>query len=205
MIELPLNFSYNGKVFRYGPKDKLWAVGYEWIYKSNTYRMVHYGDWSQGDKNTWKSYDEKEYTPTFKKKEKEALEEIKISLDIEKEKKNKNCADLWTSEWGKIPDPQYNHSYIESKGLSVPHGTKIDAHGALIIKVIDQTGIVGVQKIFRTEEGFIKRFSTGIKKKGSFAFIGDYKESEYLYMAEGFATAASIHEATSIPVKPLEK
>ena len=197
---LPITFQYDGKFHRWGPKDRMWAAGREWVYKGNSYKILHHGDWKLGETSTWKSYDDKSASISFKKKEKEALEEIKLQVDFEKEKKHKDCSEFWNKQWELFPSPTVIHPYLQSKKISAPHGTKIDERGSLIIKIVDENGIKGVQKIFQTNEGFIKVFSTGIKKKGSFAHIGDYKNAEYVYVTEGFATGASVFEATNTPV-----
>lgn len=198
---LPLNFEHTGKVYRFGRKDVLWAIGKEWEYKGATYRLTHIGDWSTGEKETIKDYPKENNTAHFKKKEKEALTEIAQSLESESSAKNQACADLWAKEWPLIKDREDLHWYIKAKGLSLNHGAKIDDRDTLLVKIINDNGITGVQKIYKSKEGNTeKRYSTGIKKKGSFAHIGEFKDSEYIYMAEGFATAASIFESTGIPV-----
>lgn len=197
---LPNNFEYNNKFFRYGIKDRQWAIGHEWTFKGQIYRIAHYGDWSTGETNTWKSYDEKQASLEFKRKEKESLEEIKITVDLEKEKIHSECSKEWSSKWVELPDPGSVHDYLISKGLMKSYGSKLDERGTLLIQVVNETGIAGVQKIYKDFSGFQKRFSTGIKKKGSFSFIGDYKTADHLYLCEGFATACSIYEATGLPV-----
>ena len=58
--------------------------------------------------------------------------------------------------------------------------------------------MVGVQRIF--EDGS-KRFNRGIEKKGSAFVMGNRDEMQHGFlMAEGFATAATLHIATGKPV-----
>jgi putative DNA primase/helicase len=197
-LELPANFLYNNAFFRYGDKLSKWAVGHEWVFKGNAYRIVHYGDWRTGDTNTHKSYEETKVSPAFKKREQEALQEIKLTMDVELSKKNEECARKWSLEILSLQAGDL-HPYLENKSISSNHGAKTSERGALIIPVRGETGVVGVQMIFKPENEWIKRFSTGIKKKGSFAVVGE-PAGDVAYICEGFATACTIHEASLLQV-----
>src|SRR5436853_97869 len=45
-----------------------------------------------------------------------------------------------------------------------------------------------------------KHYTAGGRKKGLHALIGEYDPARPLVFAEGFATAASVHQATRLPV-----
>lgn len=75
--------------------------------------------------------------------------------------------------------------------------------GALVVPMHDINGnVVGIQFIFPKGHEFDgKQFwPTGMAMGGSFGVIGGWRRSGVLLLAEGFATAASLHEATGQPV-----
>ena len=93
-----------------------------------------------------------------------------------------------------------NHAYLRSKGIDNPSVLQsIRQQGdTLIIPVKNRGEMVGIQRIF--EDGS-KRFNRGIEKKGSAFVMGNRDEMQHGFlMAEGFATAATLHIATGKPV-----
>jgi putative DNA primase/helicase len=82
------------------------------------------------------------------------------------------------------------HPYLVTKRIH-PHGVRL-YKGALVVAIYDEIGaILNLQ--FINADGS-KRFLSGGKKKGCFSFIG--KPTETLLLCEGWATGASLYEAT---------
>ena len=92
-------------------------------------------------------------------------------------------------------DADPDHAYLKRKGVE-PHGLKVDADNRLVIPLRDPKGTVwSVQTI--APDG-TKLFLKGGRKSGLFHLLGE--PGDDLVIAEGFATAASIREATGLPV-----
>jgi phage/plasmid primase-like uncharacterized protein len=97
-----------------------------------------------------------------------------------------------------------SHRYLSAKCIK-PHGALQNGH-ELIIPMQDACGeICDLQRIYIEEvlPGgnyiFTKKFIFGLEAAGLFHVIGSFP-CERLCFAEGFATAASIHEATGLTV-----
>ncbi len=91
-----------------------------------------------------------------------------------------------------------NHPYLIDKGIQ-PHGILIDAAGRLVIGLRDIGGII--HTVQRIDGHGNKRFLTGGAKADHFTVIGEWTEgTSHLLVCEGWATGASIHEATGEPV-----
>lgn len=87
---------------------------------------------------------------------------------------------------------QTDHSYLPNKRIQ-PHGSRL-YHQALVIPLFDESNqIVNVQFISQSGE---KRFLSHARKKGCFYRIGE--STDTLLIAEGFATGASLHEASGL-------
>ena len=87
--------------------------------------------------------------------------------------------------------------YLERKGVR-GHGLRYLADGALLVPMyIGTSELVNVQRI--ATDG-TKRFLAGGRKSGCWHLIGDPCGAAVLLVAEGYATAASVHEATGRPV-----
>jgi len=110
----PFEFDGEWKRFKSGDGKPLWAIGRSWEYKSNTYYIAYYGDWRQGSRLTWTSYDPKSQTKEFIKSQKEVLEELAAKTKFETQKKNKECIDKWKPKF-KSAEKSSVHEYLSKK------------------------------------------------------------------------------------------
>jgi len=92
--------------------------------------------------------------------------------------------------------------YLVRKGVR-GHGVRYGSQGWLIVPMRDAGGALwNVQRIApsKPSDGPDKLFLKGGRKSGLFHWCGDPAKAPVLLIAEGYATAASIHEATGRPV-----
>lgn len=111
------------------------------------------------------------------------------------------AAALWqeAGETGESP-------YLARKGVQ-PYGVRFAAGGWLLVPMRDATGVLcNLQRIApeKTGDGPDKLFLKGGRKSGLWHMVGDVGDDPagpaVLLLAEGYATAASLHEATGRPV-----
>ena len=95
--------------------------------------------------------------------------------------------------WFKSTEATPDHPYLRAKGIQ-PHGARVDDQGRLVIRVERDGELVGLQFITPAGEGWKKEFLKGTPAAGSYYVIGELGDK--VCIAEGFATAVSIHEAT---------
>jgi putative DNA primase/helicase len=92
-------------------------------------------------------------------------------------------------------DADPGHEYLARKRIG-PHGLKVDTRGRLVVSLRDPIGAIWSLQVI-TPDG-TKRFQTDGRKHGLFHLLGELGDE--LVITEGFATAASIREATGLPV-----
>lgn len=90
--------------------------------------------------------------------------------------------------------PCTTHLYLSSKGVQA-HGAMVNGK-SLVLPLRDAEGVLHSLQFIDAKGN--KRFLPGGRKKGCFYLIGD--PNQVLFIAEGFATGASIHEATGYAV-----
>ena len=74
-------------------------------------------------------------------------------------------------------------------------GEKFETENNLLIPIYDIDGFIGVQVIWQMQnKEFKKHWPKGIKKRGSFARFGEIESAKLIYVCEGYATGASIHQ-----------
>lgn len=152
-----------------------------------------------------------------------AQKEAARKLAEERNREAKQAASWAASVWNKCA-PCVEHDYLTRKAIQ-PHGTRVledtkdiplanldesnhyrlhQAVGALVVPMHDELGnVCGIQFIYprghkRREK--IQRdkefWPSGMAMGGTFGVIGPVMRSGVLLVAEGFATAASLHEAS---------
>jgi len=70
--------------------------------------------------------------------------------------------------------------------------------GCLVVPMFDETK--EIQNLQIIKPSGIKTFLKNGRKKGCFHVIGDISNSKVILFAEGYSTAASLHQATELPV-----
>ena len=108
-------------------------------------------------------------------------------------------------EYSALPPADDSHPYLIAKGVHAYDGVSVTDHGAtLIIPVYTpEGGIVSYQRIFRDTADvsrFRKIFKKGGRTSGCFFVIGNPSSGDEAWLCEGYATGASVYEATGRPV-----
>ena len=120
------------------------------------------------------------------------IKAMRAKRDTDEAARQAHEADNAGARW-QAAGPAAGHPYLLRKGVQ-PHGIRQDS--ALLIPLRDTAGkLHSLQTI--TPEGD-KRFKG--RMKGCYHSIGSKPPGVCLVIAEGYATAASIHEATCWPV-----
>lgn len=82
------------------------------------------------------------------------------------------------------------------------YGVRVALDGGLLVPLRDDTRrLWNVQRIAASKpaNGIDKRFAKGGRKSGLWHELGETADAEVILIAEGYATAASVHEATGRP------
>lgn len=92
--------------------------------------------------------------------------------------------------------------YLARKGVQA-HGVRFAPDGCVLVPLRDAAGALwNLQRIApeRPADGTDKLFLKGGRKSGLWHWCGDPAGADLLLIAEGYATAASLHQATGRPV-----
>lgn len=131
------------------------------------------------------------------------LAEDRKKAEAQRAAQAKRAADEATRAWGKYSTTG-DCDYLTEKGI-LAHGVKFTAGNSLVIPMMDVQGNYhGLQLIYpkghpkRAKTGRNKDFwPAGLAKAGHFHTIGVIRD--LVLIAEGYATAATLFEATGIP------
>lgn len=100
--------------------------------------------------------------------------------------------------WKRAVPADPEHGYLRRKAVR-PYGIRMESDDVLIVPLIDLDGTIHtIQRIY--EDG-TKRFQSGGAKAGHFTPIGgSLAGAATILLCEGWATGATAHEATGLPV-----
>jgi putative DNA primase/helicase len=154
-----------------------------------------FGDWRNGLSQTWRADIGRNLTPAEDAAHRAKVEAMRRERDAEIARERAAAADKATAIWKAAKPAPADHAYLLEK--SIPASGARLHRDALAIPMRDGGDIHSLQ--FIGPDG-VKRFLTGGRVTGCYFSIGNPKGAAALCIAEGFATGATIHEATGYPV-----
>lgn len=191
---------FDGKIRRFGEKGQYekkpgWYTADEYTIEAKTYFSCLYSDHRTGERFVWNSYD-KRRGPKVKSEEFQKIIRERAALREAKEKERRAKAQVTAKRIWEASSPSGNSAYLKTKGLSGLYGARIKGE-SLVVPLLNIEGQI-TSLLFIKPNGE-KKFLSGGQKSGCFFLIGGAPK-EAVYIAEGFATGASIYESIKKPV-----
>jgi phage/plasmid primase-like uncharacterized protein len=120
----------------------------------------------------------------------------KLQRATELSEQHGKAADKSLAKWERLSDvpPSGENAYLARKGVQ-SHGVKFDGEW-LVVPVRDAGGKLWSVQSISPQEGAAKMFEKGGRKTGNMHVMGELKAGGEVLVAEGYATGASLREAT---------
>ena len=155
-----------------------------------------FGCWRAGIEVTWRADVGRKPTDFEEMAHARRINESKVLREAAQERQHQVASEtvekIWLSGVAAHPD----HPYLKRKGIQT-HGVRTTGDGRLMVPLYDQDGTLSTLQYIDEDGG--KLYHPGGKSGGKFWMVGTMDEPGTLYVAEGFATAATIYETTSRP------
>jgi phage/plasmid primase-like uncharacterized protein/RecA-family ATPase len=150
-----------------------------------------FGDWRTGKTYTWCAKHDQELTPQDRDEYRRRIEYQKRLREVEEKSRQNKGAERAREMWDAAKPADAGHPYLLKKQIE-PLGVRQDDAGRLLVPLRDIVGdMTSVQTI---DADGRKLFLKGSRKRSCFFTIqGD---GDTYYISEGFATGASIHQAS---------
>ncbi len=185
----PPNAVTDDKIHRFGKHGECWYVLHESKRGTGTI-YGYYGDWSSPE-NKQLFFCSREQGLTTQ--EKEDAKRQQRDMEREKEEIRKRISVEMLSYYNSLPMAD-DHPYLEKKGVFAMPDLRIDGD-LLIIPLYDVNG--KIQTLQKIDERGEKKLYYGLSSSSvRYVFSG----STRVFLCEGYATGASIHEATGATV-----
>jgi putative DNA primase/helicase len=179
----------DGKLHRFSPTGKRGDDAGWYVLHQDGVPAGSFGDWRSGESQNWCAKSDYDLSDA----ERQALRvRVKVAQrlrDVETARRQTEAAAIALSLW-EAAAPAVAHPYLTAKSVK-PHGIRADGH-QLFVPMRDAGGkLHSLQTI--APDG-TKRFMPGGRVKACYHAIG--KPSGRLIVCEGYATGATLHQAT---------
>lgn len=154
-----------------------------------------FGCWKRDVLATWCAKEQGQISDAERRELSARIERHKREQEAERQKIQATCKTKAEKLWNEARDSvAADHAYLVAKGVN-PYGLK-QLKDALLVPVCDADGtLLSLQFIQANGK---KTFLSGTPKAGNYHRFG--KNTERVLICEGFATGASLHEATGYSV-----
>jgi len=155
-----------------------------------------FGCWRMGLESPWRADVGRQFSPAEEMAHVRRMAEAKALRDAALEKQHEVAETTVAAIWSQASTANAEHPYLKRKGVQ-PHGARITGDGRLMLPLFGQDGTLCSLQYIDNEGG--KLYHPGAEAGGKFWMVGTMDEPGTIYVAEGFATAATIHETTGRP------
>ncbi|CNI31956.1 LPD7 domain-containing protein [Yersinia pekkanenii] len=153
---------------------------------------------SEGKVN-WTSTGSYEYDPAESMKQRALAAQKRWVRELKARTDYTRIAKTLTRQWSKMPPAPDTHAYLSRKGVSAASGVRLDIYDNLVIPLRNTAGELRTLQYIKPDG--TKNLKKDAEKTGNFFVVGgELSPQRPILYAEGYATAASLHQATGIPV-----
>jgi len=155
-----------------------------------------FGDWAAGTEHPWRADQARELSVSEQIAFDRRMAEAKAARDAARAQAQHSTAEVVAHIWEQAPLAPADHDYLRRKGIG-PNGARVTGDGRLIVPLYQPDGTLSsLQYIAGDGE---KLYHLSGSTKGALHVLGSLDGATVLYLAEGFATGATIHELTGQP------
>ena len=194
-IPAPRDIRIDGKVHRFPTNGKRGDDAGWYVFYPGAIVAGAFGDWREGrDRMSipFRAEIDRDMTPMERFNAQTAQQNAIKARNEADAKRHELAAQTVTQIWESLPPAPENNPYLVRKGVQ-PHGTRQTDDHRLVCPMYGADGkLQSLQYIKGDGE---KRYQKDGDAK-AFWMLGEPLSGRRIYLAEGFATAASIHEAT---------
>lgn len=169
------------------PGDKAGTLNGWYVLHLDGIASGAFGSWKAGGSHTWSS--RKPADPMEAELIRQRVEQARHQREAEQHQRQQTAAIEAQRLWSTSATADPHHPYLIAKGCQ-PHGLR-QRGDVLLVPLYLGRVLVNLQRI-AADGG--KRFLSGGRVKGCYSPIGTLEPGQPLYVCEGWATGATIHE-----------
>ena len=180
----------NGKIHRFSTNGKRGDDSGWYMLHTDGIPAGAFGCWRTGLQSSWCAKSDNAMTDAEREAYRQRIKAMKGQREADLQATQQQASLTAAALWQEAAPAPAAHEYLTRKRIK-PHGAKFDGH-RLLIPLRDTAGTLHSLQTIAPDGD--KRFMPGGRVKGCYHSIG--KPAGVLIVCEGYATGASIHEAT---------
>ena len=189
-LEAPDTINADGGIHRFSTNGRRGDDSGWYVCHADGIASGAFGCWRTGLQLTWCSKSDSELTQAEREAHRQRIKAMQLQREADQVARHQTAATDAAKRW-QLSKACTVHHYLTTKCVQ-GHGVRVDDAGALIVPMRDTAStLLSLQTIAPDGD---KRFLSGGKVKGCYHSIG--KPNGVLIVCEGYATGASLHEAT---------
>jgi phage/plasmid primase-like uncharacterized protein len=197
-LDVPPEIILDGKLRRFRSTESKkfdrsgWYVGH-----ADGIPCITFGCWREDITQTVKAdMGSKKWTPAEEMAHIARVAAAKKQRDAEIERDRSVAASTVETIWSGGVQASPEHPYLKRKGIEA-HGARVTGDGRLMLPLFSPEGELSSLQYIDDAGG--KLYHSGGQTGGMYWMLGTLDQPGVLYIAEGFATAATIHQVTNRP------
>ncbi len=194
-ITPPIELFDDGQIHRFPTNDDLSNADGWYALHSDGIPVGVFGCWRQGCQTTWRAEINRQLTVQELDEHKLKIAAMVQKRDLERQKIALEAEDKANDIWSNSNAAADEHPYLKLKGIK-PYIARVYEQDLVVPIYLDEK-ITSLQFINSVGS---KKFLQGGRISGGSCLIGNIDEESPIFICEGYATGASIHEATGKPV-----
>ena len=192
----PEQIHIDGKMHRFCTSGKRGDSGWYIIFADGI-PAGQFGCWRSGLVQSWRADVGRKLSHVEQMAHTRRMAEAAALREAELTRRRETAADVVGRIWSEAQAASPEHPYLQRKGIAT-HGARVTGDGRLIVPLYSPDGeLVSLQYIDASSE---KKYHPGGQTGGAYWWLGALEDAKTIYIAEGFATAATIHQTTGQPV-----
>lgn len=181
----------DGDVYRFDAPGKRRGNLAGW-YVCPTMEMAVYGFWHTGEQQTVTVAGA--HNPIATEQARQAAEKARNEREAWRQRERARASQQARQEWAAAAQADHRHPYLTAKHVQ-PHNLRQQSD-ILLVPLYADGELLNLQRI--RADG-TKRFLKRGRIKGAASLVGRLAGAGHVYVTEGWATAATIHEASGCP------
>lgn len=196
----PDSIEFDGKIHRFNSGTKGrggagkrpgWYVAFD-----DGIPAGRFGCWREGIDMPWRADVGRQLSVADEMAYTRRQSEARAIRDAERELTQGAAQDVVSRIWEDAGQASPDHPYLKAKGIK-PNGARVTGDGRLVVPMYTHDGELSSVQYIDAQGG--KLYHAQATVSGCWWWIGTLDDDGPVYVAEGFATAATIHETTGRP------
>ena len=187
----------DGKIHRFTIEgDKPRSKNGWYVFHSDGIAAGAFGSWKHDMAGTWCAKADHEFTQDERRAYAKRMDDAKRQREAEQEMVRQEAREKAARIWDQSELANDDHPYLVAKGVRA-YGLH-ESRGSLVVPVMSPDGVLQSLQFIDQQGG--KLFLSGGMKRGCYFRLGNTPPTDRVIVAEGYATAATLHEAHGCPV-----